>query len=331
MSNQEFTATRTMLANAFATAGAELLEYMAITDTAVAAMPDTKPEKYAIAGTLTGILQMAGKMMGEGADVERLLSSPAAGEEQTGDLTDAYERVREEFELAVKLGARFCIDSAMLNVDDFARAAIAAHLARQAQAEPVAALTPDGRVVTWDSIYSEPFWVNKGYRALYLAAPAGAHTTKHTDLAQRLRTIAAAVKPNDPALVTPKCLIDAADEIDRYYSGMLAWKQTAEKKDRDWNNEHMARVNERCEARAGAQNAEAIRNQVVPESIECWSRDEEDFNARSLDELLNCHDDLKLGDTVWVGEAVHPDPARLVNEDSIIENIGEAAYDIGGE
>lgn len=84
-------------------------------------------------------------------------------------------------------------------------------------------------------------------------------------------------------------------------------------------------------APAGAQNAEAIRNQAEPEQIECWSRDEEDFNARSLSELLDSHDDLKPGDTVWVGEAVHPDPARLVNEDGIIENIGEAAYDIGGE
>jgi hypothetical protein len=84
-------------------------------------------------------------------------------------------------------------------------------------------------------------------------------------------------------------------------------------------------------APAGAQNAEAIRNQAAPEPIECWSRDEEDFHARSLCELLDSHDDLKPGDTVWVGEGVHPEPERLVNEDAIIEHISEQAYDIGGE
>jgi len=61
----EFETTRTGLANAFAAAGAELLVYQPLVSAAVAAIPDTKPEKYAIASTLPGILQMAGKMMGE--------------------------------------------------------------------------------------------------------------------------------------------------------------------------------------------------------------------------------------------------------------------------
>jgi len=61
----EFETTRTCLANAFAAAGAELLVYQPLVSAAVAAIPDTKPEKYAIAGTLPGILHMAGKMMGE--------------------------------------------------------------------------------------------------------------------------------------------------------------------------------------------------------------------------------------------------------------------------
>lgn len=60
----EFETTRTTLANAFAAAGAELLNYMGAS-AAQAAIPDTQPQKYAIAGTLPGILQMAGKMMGE--------------------------------------------------------------------------------------------------------------------------------------------------------------------------------------------------------------------------------------------------------------------------
>jgi hypothetical protein len=44
----------------------------------------------------------------------------------------------------------------------------------------------------------------------------------------------------------------AANEANRFYGGMMAWKQTAQKKDRDWNEERMARENERCAQRAAA-------------------------------------------------------------------------------
>jgi hypothetical protein len=80
MSNQEFETKRTALANAFAAAGADWLGYMGMTDTAFAEIPDTSPKKYAVAGTLKGILSMAGKMMGEDGDVERLLAAAAVGE-----------------------------------------------------------------------------------------------------------------------------------------------------------------------------------------------------------------------------------------------------------
>ena len=79
----EFETTRTTLANAFAAAGAELLNYMGAS-AAQAAIPDTQPQKYAIAGTLPGILQMAGKMMGEDA-----------AEKPTGDLT--FEQIEDAF------------------------------------------------------------------------------------------------------------------------------------------------------------------------------------------------------------------------------------------
>ena len=45
MSHREFNAQRTMLANAMATAGAELLEYMGV-GAALAAIPNTEPPKY---------------------------------------------------------------------------------------------------------------------------------------------------------------------------------------------------------------------------------------------------------------------------------------------
>jgi hypothetical protein len=112
----EFETTRTALANAFAAAGAELLSYQPLASTAVAAIPDTQPQKYAVAGTLKGILSMAGKMMGEDG-----------AEQPTGDLTDEQIDALAE-PLMSQLPARFALRQ-------FDRAAIAAYLARQAQAE----------------------------------------------------------------------------------------------------------------------------------------------------------------------------------------------------
>lgn len=63
----EFETEHTGLANDFAAAGANWLAYMGITDTVLAPIPCTQPQKYAIAGTLPGILQMAGKMIDEDA------------------------------------------------------------------------------------------------------------------------------------------------------------------------------------------------------------------------------------------------------------------------
>lgn len=59
------------------------------------------------------------------------------------------------------------------------------------------------------------------------AADAGG-PSKQTDLSKRLRDAATA----DVGLAHAKLLIGAADEIERYYGGMLNWKATAEAKDR---------------------------------------------------------------------------------------------------
>jgi len=72
-----------------------------------------------------------------------------------------------------------------------------------------------------------------------------------TDLSQRMRAAATA----DVGMPMAKLLIGGAEEIERYYGGMMAWKKTAEKKDRDWQAERMERVNERCAARAQASTA----------------------------------------------------------------------------
>jgi hypothetical protein len=54
-----------------------------------------------------------------------------------------------------------------------------------------------------------------------------AQPTKHTDLSQRLRWMA----PQQSSDGMTRVLIQAADEIDRYYTGMMNWKATAEAKD----------------------------------------------------------------------------------------------------
>lgn len=64
---------------------------------------------------------------------------------------------------------------------------------------------------------------------------------------------------------------------------------------------------------------------------ECWSTNNEDFPANSLSELLSSHDELRVGDTVYVGEPVKPKPSSFFDIEDFIEGIGNAAYDVGGE
>jgi len=83
-------------------------------------------------------------------------------------------------------------------------------------------------------------------------------------------------------------------------------------------------------AQAAPLPAASVSAPASAESIECWSHNEEDFNAQSLSELIDTHE-LQSGAIVWVGEAVHPEPSSLFSTDWLIENMGEAAYDIAGE
>jgi hypothetical protein len=93
-----------------------------------------------------------------------------------------------------------------------------------------------------------------------------------TDLSKRLRQIAS--EDTSPYFCTnvPKDdLRAAADEIDRYYGGMLAWKQTAEKKDRDWNEARMARENDRVAVRAQPTDRDAVLSKAE-EIARCYDQ-----------------------------------------------------------
>lgn len=64
---------------------------------------------------------------------------------------------------------------------------------------------------------------------------------------------------------------------------------------------------------------------------ECWSTDEEDFNAGSLGELIDMNSELRPGQTVWVGEPSYPESIELFDANDAIEQMGERACDIAGE
>jgi len=90
------------------------------------------------------------------------------------------------------------------------------------------------------------FYEASDVRALLAAAPVA--PTAPTDISVRLR----ALRSFGPEHF--ELLVQAADEIDRYYGAMLAWKQAAETKDRKLSEEMCARVDERVAARIAEGN-----------------------------------------------------------------------------
>lgn len=65
---------------------------------------------------------------------------------------------------------------------------------------------------------------------------------------------------------------------------------------------------------------------------ECWSANGEDFNYDSLGDLFDNEDaDYQVGDVVYKATAKTPSFKSMVDIDSVIENIGERAWDYCGE
>jgi len=56
-----------------------------------------------------------------------------------------------------------------------------------------------------------------------------------------------------------------------------------------------------------------------------WSRDNEEFNAQSLGELMDCHDDLGVGSIVYFGNAVPKHASQFIDAGTIIETMQNAA------
>lgn len=64
--------------------------------------------------------------------------------------------------------------------------------------------------------------------------------------------------------------------------------------------------------------------------MKCYSTNNEDYNYTEFGDLLDGND-MEVGDTIYIGEAVHPDVSDLVNIDFLLEDIGQHAYDLVGE
>lgn len=64
---------------------------------------------------------------------------------------------------------------------------------------------------------------------------------------------------------------------------------------------------------------------------QAWSRDEDFFNYSSLGDLLDSHDDLEVGDQVYVGDVVDPDWPAFFDASDLVESLNERAYDTCGE
>lgn len=62
-----------------------------------------------------------------------------------------------------------------------------------------------------------------------------------------------------------------------------------------------------------------------------WSKDSEFFTCDGLDELLDMHDDLAVGDVVHVGEVAPLEQRHLCDADDVLDTMADRAYDQCGE
>jgi uncharacterized protein YfdQ (DUF2303 family) len=74
---------------------------------------------------------------------------------------------------------------------------------------------------------------------------------------------------------------------------------------------------------------------TVSDDEKCWSLDEEQFNYGSLEEAIqgiyDLHGAVEPGHIVWFGTSHKPDAGDFVDADRVIDDMGDAAMDVGGE
>lgn len=70
---------------------------------------------------------------------------------------------------------------------------------------------------------------------------------------------------------------------------------------------------------------------MTSENKQCWSANGEDFNYKSLRDLLDSQSDLAPGDVVHVGEAAYPETRQLIDAEDVMDQMTDRAWDIAGE
>lgn len=80
-------------------------------------------------------------------------------------------------------------------------------------------------------------------------------------------------------------------------------------------------------AHAGEDNA----SPPVVAPVQCWSTNNERFEAETLSNLIIMNDWLRAGDIVYVGTKQTIDLARLCDADDVIDILRDRAHDLGGE
>jgi hypothetical protein len=138
-------------------------------------------------------------------------------------------------------------------------------------------------------------------KSLIAARVAGAQTAP-TDLSKQLRSIAKGVSSGDYVQVRPQMINAAAQEIERYYCGMLAWKGTAEAKDRKFANAQAA--------------PDAVRESATDKAIQRACRELPD----GYDVIIEL--EHNAGSVVWIDE--HNERHVIDGEGHISDDINEA-------
>lgn len=70
--------------------------------------------------------------------------------------------------------------------------------------------------------------------------------------------------------------------------------------------------------------------QETGEPEETWSTNDEEYGYDSLDELLE-DTEVAAGDVVYRGTKTRPDPADFIDVDTVLEHMGDTAYNYAGE
>jgi hypothetical protein len=165
------------------------------------------------------------------------------------------------------------------------------HIARQAQAASVSEAVKQELSRLEDlagsgGITAAQLFTKMRWLVTNCATPAAAQAAP-TDLSKRLRNW----DINSVATIVASDLHAAADEIERYYGGMLSWKRTAEAKDR-----------EPADAQA---TPAAVRDAALLDRLDQWRKWESSDGSYWASLHLNLHKPVReqLGDVLDKAEA----------------------------